>query len=219
MAEALTPGNLPGLLSFLLDPQLAAGRRWKPSIAGLVFTDAQGAPLVGTTVTRAFVDALCVRQDSPRWVSATRDASTRPDARLRRRHLGGQAACWATAASSSQRAPTRASCLCSSRTRRTGSSGCSAVQVESLSGLSTAVRNGTRRYGTELDDRWSGELTSVPRRLKPLGETPFRVRVPSSALAFRRVSPPKSVRWTLILRSPEPGTQPIAGTWHAADAS
>jgi integrase len=41
-----------------LERRLAAGSRWKPTITDLVFTDAQGAPLVGTTVTRAFVDAL-----------------------------------------------------------------------------------------------------------------------------------------------------------------
>lgn len=34
--------------------QLAAGSRWKPTIQGLVFTDALGQPLVGTTVTKAF---------------------------------------------------------------------------------------------------------------------------------------------------------------------
>ena len=45
--------------------QLAAGPRWKPSILGLVFTDAHGAPLVGTTVTRAFVDALTERGSRP----------------------------------------------------------------------------------------------------------------------------------------------------------
>jgi integrase len=38
--------------------QLAAGGRWKPSIPGLVFTTGTGAPLKGSTVTRAFGDAL-----------------------------------------------------------------------------------------------------------------------------------------------------------------
>jgi integrase len=41
-----------------VERRLAAGRRWRPSIDGLVFTDATRAPLVPTSVTRAFQRAL-----------------------------------------------------------------------------------------------------------------------------------------------------------------
>lgn len=41
-----------------LEAQLAAGPRWRPTIAGLVFTDGFGRPLTGTTVTHALQRAL-----------------------------------------------------------------------------------------------------------------------------------------------------------------
>lgn len=34
-----------------LEAQLASGPRWRPTIAGLVFTDHRGRPLIGTTIT------------------------------------------------------------------------------------------------------------------------------------------------------------------------
>jgi integrase len=43
-----------------LEAKLAAGPAWQPTIAGLVFTDRLGAPLVGTTVTHAFQRTLRV---------------------------------------------------------------------------------------------------------------------------------------------------------------
>lgn len=41
-----------------LEAKLAAGPAWQPPIAGLVFTDGVGKPLVGTTVTKSFQRAL-----------------------------------------------------------------------------------------------------------------------------------------------------------------